>query len=152
MARRCYRCREEKPEGEFYWKNKQRTVRSACCKPCQKKLSAGNYARHRTRYVADARKRNLAQVERLRAVMQAEKDCPCADCGGKYPYWVMQFDHVRGSKVREVSNLVTRAVSVRALRAEIAKCEVVCANCHANRTHLRRLGILASELDRRGSR
>lgn len=48
----------------------------------------------------------------------------------------MQFDHVRGSKASNVTGL--QGASVTALRAEIAKCDVVCANCHAIRTHERR--------------
>ena len=61
---------------------------------------------------------------------------PCADCLAVYPSHVMQFDHVRGEKVGDVGGMTS--VPVGALLAEIDKCEVVCANCHADRTHRRR--------------
>lgn len=61
---------------------------------------------------------------------------PCADCGGHYPYWVMDFDHLR-DKVFEISDMVFGTCNLRRLQAEIAKCEVVCANCHRERTHHR---------------
>jgi hypothetical protein len=76
---------------------------------------------------------------------QAKDNKPCADCGVPYRYWVMQVDHVpeRGAKAFTVSLTYTsgrvRRVMVTRdqLMAEIDKCEVVCANCHAERTHSR---------------
>jgi hypothetical protein len=49
----------------------------------------------------------------------------------------MQFDHVRGEKLFNVSYFRSKA-KIDFLLAEIAKCDVVCANCHAIRTHERR--------------
>lgn len=47
----------------------------------------------------------------------------------------MQWDHGRGiDKVDDVSNLVRRGFSREAIMAEVSKCELVCANCHAVRT------------------
>jgi hypothetical protein len=66
------------------------------------------------------------------------KDVPCADCGVRYPPHQLEFDHVRGTKVADVSRLATRPVGVKRLLEEIAKCEVVCANCHRLRTWCRR--------------
>jgi hypothetical protein len=65
------------------------------------------------------------------------KDTPCADCGVQYPPYVMQFDHVHGKKsftIGRQSCVISRA----RLCAEIAKCDVVCANCHEERTYKRR--------------
>lgn len=61
------------------------------------------------------------------------KSKPCADCGNVYPPYVMHFDHVRGEKLFNIGNRITIAMS--RLLAEIAKCDLVCANCHAIRTH-----------------
>lgn len=65
------------------------------------------------------------------------KSKPCADCGIEYPYYVMQFDHTK-EKLFNISQNITR-VSMQTLMQEIAKCEVVCANCHAERTYLQSL-------------
>lgn len=70
------------------------------------------------------------------ALLAALKDVPCADCGNRYPACVMQFDHVRGEKVGDVASM--KWVAVERIRAEAAKCDVVCANCHSIRTHERR--------------
>lgn len=77
-------------------------------------------------------------IGRNRALIQEAKNRPCTDCGVQYPYYVMEFDHLdAGTKEFNVSAGVTRA-SYERLLAEIAKCEVVCANCHAERTHQRK--------------
>lgn len=73
----------------------------------------------------------------IRAMVRAAKDRPCADCGREYPYWVMDFDHVRGVKLLSIAKAVTRSYSFEAVADEIAKCDVVCANCHRTRTHER---------------
>jgi hypothetical protein len=94
----------------------------------------GWYRRHAQRHRrlnAQHRARRRAQN---RAIMRTAKAQPCADCGKRYPYYVMDFDHRRGQKTTEVAKLVSNATPQR-LRAEIAKCDVVCANCHRERTH-----------------
>ena len=53
---------------------------------------------------------------------------PCSICGETDPR-VLEFHH-EGDKESEVSRLMGRGASLDALRAEIAKCFVVCANCH----------------------
>lgn len=68
------------------------------------------------------------------------KDRPCSDCGNEYPSCCMEFDHVRGIKISNVSVLFTRAASKKRILDEVAKCELVCANCHAIRTHNRTVG------------
>jgi len=60
----------------------------------------------------------------------ALKNVPCTDCGGTFHYCQMDFDHVRGEKLGGVSRMNTREVILE----EVAKCEVVCANCHRERT------------------
>jgi len=63
---------------------------------------------------------------------------PCVDCKINYPYYVMDFDHVRGKKHANVMELVT-TLSKKKIDEELAKCEIVCSNCHRVRTHLRKL-------------
>ena len=63
---------------------------------------------------------------------------PCIDCGINYPYYVMDFDHVRGVKQANVMELVS-TLSKKRIDLEIAKCEIVCSNCHRIRTHMRKM-------------
>jgi hypothetical protein len=63
---------------------------------------------------------------------------PCVDCGEPDPI-VLEFDHVRGEKLYNVGDIPRQACGMATLLAEIAKCEVRCANCHRRATHARRL-------------
>lgn len=85
------------------------------------------YNRHRTR------------INILRQIVQEIKEKnPCVDCHNFYPYFVMEFDHVRGEKYANVSALAVEG-SLRLILKEIQKCDVVCSNCHAFRTEERRV-------------
>ena len=91
--------------------------------------------------MAQKRDRVQALVAWLR---QLKAGRPCADCGGIFHPVAMTFDHLPGSTKRaEVSNLVYRG-SRQLLLEEIAKCELVCANCHAIRTFNRERAAKAS--------
>ena len=87
----------------------------------------------------------------IRALIVNAKDVPCLDCGRRYPTCVMEFDHVRGEKHFELSEAgrgskgkkdrngkerkrKAGSSSLVAVRDEILKCDVVCANCHRLRT------------------
>jgi hypothetical protein len=59
----------------------------------------------------------------------------CRDCGLADPA-VLEFDHV-GPKTMEVGKLVREAYRLERVVAEIANCELVCANCHRRRTRRR---------------
>jgi hypothetical protein len=78
------------------------------------------------------RRRYQRQKELLRAIVREAKAGPCADCGLSWPYYVMHFDHVRGDKLFNIGKIssIAHGVSERRLRAEIAKCDLVCSNCH----------------------
>lgn len=67
-----------------------------------------------------------------------KENSPCVDCKIQYPYYVMDFDHVRGKKHANVMELV-QTLSKKKIDEELAKCEIVCSNCHRIRTHLRKV-------------
>lgn len=80
-----------------------------------------------------ASQRVLVRKAAVRAIIRGAKDLPCADCGGRFHYAVMQFDHRPGeTKLYNISQMVSR--TIRLVQEEIAKCDVVCANCHAMRS------------------
>lgn len=85
--------------------------------------------------------RNRNNRIKLRKILQRLKhNKPCLDCRIVYPYWIMQYDHVRGKKKFDVSQWSTHTRNIKVVLEEIAKCDLVCANCHHNRTHERRIG------------
>ena len=95
------------------------------------------YARNKERIGAVKLARSQAVRRRNRALARRAKDRPCADCGVTYPSYVMQFDHL-GDKKFSIADACGQGFSEATLLAEMDKCEVVCANCHAARTYQRR--------------
>ena len=73
-----------------------------------------------------------------RYIRELKEKTPCLDCGIKYPYYVMDFDHVRGKKHKNVMELIP-TLSKKKIDEEIAKCEIVCSNCHRISTHMRKI-------------
>jgi hypothetical protein len=57
---------------------------------------------------------------------------PCVDCGENDPV-VLEFDHV-GRKSYGINRLITNNCSLDRLVAEIAQCQMRCANCHRRKT------------------
>lgn len=73
-----------------------------------------------------------------RVFIDSLKSKPCFDCGGVFPPHVMQFDHrVPANKSFDIGTRY-RTRSVIRILAEVEKCDVVCANCHAERTYRQR--------------
>jgi hypothetical protein len=62
----------------------------------------------------------------------------CADCGYRGHPVALEFDHRPDTvKIRDIKS--GQHFGWVALQAEIEKCDVVCANCHAIRTFERKL-------------
>jgi hypothetical protein len=90
---------------------------------------------------ADVLEKQAVRNKKLRAEKQAyvqdlKTKTPCADCGINYHYAVMDFDHL-SDKVDNICRLISGNEGWGRLKAEIAKCEIVCANCHRMRTFTR---------------
>jgi hypothetical protein len=80
--------------------------------------------------------RSLRAQER-RAAVDEIKSAPCMDCGGTFPPVCMDFDHRPGEVKSAGVSQLKKSASMEALLAEIAKCDLVCANCHRIRTYSR---------------
>lgn len=93
------------------------------------------YAANAVRLRKQKRVTNTSRRKKLRQIILDAKTSPCKDCNTSYPSYVMDFDHVRGAKSFNLGNTTAVNVAESTLRAEIAKCDVVCANCHRVRTH-----------------
>lgn len=123
--KRCKECLQELPLTEYY---RNYNTRDGCLSWC-KRCTVKRYAAGRSR-----RQRAL-----LTYIQQVKVERGCADCGYKVDPVALDFDHLPGTEKKH--RLATMAAgSTRAkIDAEIAKCEVVCANCHRIRTARRRL-------------
>jgi hypothetical protein len=79
--------------------------------------------------MGSTREENRAYYLKRRALVRALKNVPCAECGGTFPPYVMDFHH-RDPAEKEFNIGTNVMKNLDSLLAEIAKCDVVCANCH----------------------
>lgn len=75
-------------------------------------------------------------------IKSLKESTPCTDCGKKFPHYVMEFDHIPEwcveSRKRSIGALLgSRSFESPTLQKELAKCDIVCANCHNTRTYER---------------
>jgi hypothetical protein len=100
------------------------------CKACRKEYDAAYFQANKHRRKPRRRDENDA----FRRWYAGLKAGPCQDCGGTFAPGAMHWDHRPGeNKIADVGWLATRRNRQRILD-EIAKCDLVCANCHAVRT------------------
>ena len=133
--KRCSKCKQEKLIQEFNFKIKAIGLRQLQCKKCTRLLIKNHYNTNREYYLLKARKRNKKLRDEINNFLcQYLLKNPCADCG-ESDITVLEFDH-KGiiPKLNTVSYLSRVHRPISEIQAEIAKCEVRCANCHKRKT------------------
>lgn len=131
MQKKCTRCKKTKPHAEFQKSAATKTGCASMCRACKQAYDRAHYAAHpqRRKYIQiNKRARRTKTNEFVSKYLQTH---PCVDCGESDPV-VLEFDHVRGQKKDTVSRL--KNSSMVAVRREIEKCVVRCANCHRRKT------------------
>lgn len=85
---------------------------------------------------------NVKYIKRNRDYVDSVKaEGVCQDCQQWFPSVAMDFDHVRGTKIKGVSHMIASGVALERLQQEIDKCDLVCACCHRVRTANKRHGV-----------
>lgn len=137
----CTWCKEDKPEEAFAIKSKATGRRLEYCRKCKSHYNKTWYSNNKSKHIEVTSRNRKEYFKRSREIIDRLKDKPCADCGERYPPYVMDFDHL-DSKEKEFQVSLMRYHSEAKILAEVAKCEVVCANCHRERTHVRRTAVV----------
>lgn len=110
----------------------------------KQKLYHEAHKEERSKYMKSYKTRNAQKtrddmkrfMDSRRAWLHKLKDVPCLDCGVKYPPVCMDFDHRTGeTKLFNIAT-ITRWNNSN-IDTELAKCDIVCANCHRIRTYKR---------------
>lgn len=108
----CSECKQEKPESEFYWKNKEHTILNSKCKLCSNAQATA------------------LRRERYEKVQLYKELVGCKVCGEKR-HWVLDLHHRDGdTKEATISNMLRKNYSWERIMEELEKCDVMCANCH----------------------
>ena len=102
----------------------------AICSGCKKLDDAKRFQENKELRMAQTKVHIKNRLAKMRATVgEYLLTHPCVDCGESDPV-VLEFDHVRGTKVQAVSKMIASHRSKQSVLEEIAKCEVRCANCH----------------------
>lgn len=143
----CSKCKLEKPSEQFLVSSNSQESGGATttnlCAPCrvakrayEREYYHKNPARQ-TRVKVRANAVKLSKKAQGKELIARTKRVPCADCHKSYPPHVMDLDHVHGVKHFTISHWTLGSMNLERLAEELAKCEVVCANCHRIRTYER---------------
>lgn len=127
----CTQCKEKKILEEFQKKSSSKDGHTNLCKPCKRSYDNNHYNSSETRKDYIRTNQNRRERETERYIVKYLLENPCVDCG-ELDIIVLEFDHVRGDKRGNVS--ILKRSSLKAVKEEIEKCEVRCANCHRRKT------------------
>jgi hypothetical protein len=125
----CPKCNKDVPLNKFYKKSKSTDGYQSWCKKC----STENRIQHYKNNKDHEDFKNKKRKEERREWLTALKNNPCADCGQKFHFSAMHWDHLPEYK-KSFSISSARDKNKEELLKEISKCELVCSNCHAYRT------------------
>lgn len=121
----CYRNKYPHKSKEFCQKGHEKAIvgidTRGRCKQCRS---------------SNIKIRDKKRRERKLKIIRQFKSKPCMDCQIPYPSYIMEFDHREPSKKNFTIGEYGASGSsgIQRLLNEIAKCDVVCANCHRERT------------------
>lgn len=138
MEKICSSCGESKGRMEFNKNKGKFDGLQHDCRACQRSKARVRYESDPSKQIeANNVRRKRNRAENRAKVIAIKEGTPCADCNTHHPSFVMDFDHVRGEKAGLVSEMVAAGVPWAKIEAEIAKCDLVCSNCHRYRTFSR---------------
>lgn len=133
----CVGC-GDKPVSAFGRRMKSKDGLNRRCRSCWNSYLAERRRRspeatHKQRAWSSAQRKKVSELHRgLKTGKQ------CLDCRVAYPYYVLEFDHRQGTKKIGCISRLAGDGRISVLLTEIKKCDLVCANCHAERSHRRR--------------
>ena len=133
--KKCTGCLESKPVEEFAFRSKAKGTRKSQCRACTSASDKVAYRGDRAEKIRNRAKAHKADlIQRLWDYKQGKK---CADCPQTDPR-VFEFDHLpEFTKSKDISAMIRDGNSWERILEEIAKCDIVCANCHRIRGYER---------------
>jgi len=119
--KQCTKCKEQKSLDEF---RLRKDNRNSWCKPCEKAYKK-EWDTKRSNELKDF----------LFEYLSANQ---CVSCGTK-DILVLEFDHKepkeKSFNIGKAVGGKERLINLEQLIAEVAKCDVMCRNCHQRKTH-----------------
>jgi len=135
----CPKCRQDLEDSEFHPSRRKgrKPGLQSYCKSCNKKSRLADYYANPGEWRSRTKKAR-GGLKLFVDSLKANK--PCTDCNGSFSPEMLDFDHLT-DKEFSISLAVRETYSRKRILDEIAKCELVCPNCHRLRTMRRRTGV-----------
>lgn len=133
-SQECTACERELTICSYNVKSRSPWRRRRDCRECQARTSRAAYERNRSDVIIRSRAAKAQHTAVLRAwLSEFLSDRTCADCDVNAPD-IFEFDHRHDAKRDSISRMISRGLSIATIEAEIAKCDILCPNCHRKRT------------------
>ena len=135
----CTKCGVEKQITEFNWAKKG-VSREGRCRECLKAYHGEHYKKNKTTYQKNQRQYRKTQrgkkkeKERFdgvkRMLVRWLSKHPCIACGEDNPVVLETHHRNPDEKNASIGTLVGAGRNWEFIKTELAKCDVLCANCH----------------------
>lgn len=130
LLKECKKCKNKKTVEQFSKNRRRRDGLQDWCKACIRIRDAENYKKNPDKFATWSKDR---RIRVRRQVFEYLLTHPCIECD-EPDIIVLEFDHrTQVTKKFDVMS-ATHGHSWKTVKAEIDKCDVVCANCHKKRT------------------
>jgi hypothetical protein len=129
--KQCGTCKQALSLDSFNKNKSKKDGHSAVCRACQKVYKDNHYAMNKDKVQLAVKKRRQDIIDFIWAY---KSNHSCVDCGFSDPK-ALDFDHVRGEKKYNLSQMSELGLGRQKILDEIAKCDVRCSNCHRIATH-----------------
>lgn len=128
--KKCCKCNIEKQLQEFNKNSTKSDGLQTICRVCSNERSAKHYVSNKQSY-QKSKKKSIHILQEY--TLNYLREHPCIDCSESDPV-CLDFDHITGNKINNISVMVHNGVSLDNLKSEMEKCVVRCANCHRKKT------------------
>ena len=130
----CSSCKVLKEVDDFGINRTRLDGLQSQCRSCKKQTQDKWYRNNRAEHQNRVKQRRFNHRDSVVSLLlEYFRTHHCVDCGESDPL-VLEFDHVRGQKIRAIQDMVNRGYRWQTIAQEIDKCEVRCANCHRRKT------------------
>lgn len=133
VLKQCCRCKAIKDTSEFHRYARNRDGLQPYCRPCKRAIDNEHYRRNPRRNYARNRAKAHGNRRWLHDYLKT-RHCEWEGCIVSDPDMLV-FDHLNPRDKRaEVSRMVQQTYGLEAIKAEVSKCRVLCANQHQKHT------------------
>lgn len=134
-SKQCTKCQEIKPLSDFRVRSKKKGTYQSWCKSCFSVYEKDMWKTSPERRKNNIEKNRERRIRNKQYVWDYLKNTSCKHCGNSDPR-VLEFDHLNSEeKLFNISDICNRSHSIKSIKKEIDKCQVLCANCHRIKTY-----------------